>query len=296
MKYAIKFWSQAPETEDWVKDGVPGDWPYKSQQISESNAESFKGFGWTVMEESEFQSYLSERQSKFDNWFANRSHLRNTTRLKVLDLVDEKFKNYHPAKIDFTIHLKPNVVLNKKVTMLKNGRPEKAEYSYNGAPICEIRFEFQVNAQNFVTRRTEKLCYIQGNGQKGETYLIKDKIYDMTNFSDRAEIVEERSDARQYIMKEIKAVLNDVLGYYFIVLPPSNEKKTPKELWKIAGDFWSAYSSDIDSWYNTATEEFKNRILADDTFDFLNLIVPPAFSQEADAKTVRQYIINRITY
>jgi hypothetical protein len=296
MIYAVKFWSEAPENEEWKIEGVPETWPWRSQQIPNEQQQLFEDLGWTIFTEQGFQDYLAANQESFDVWWNNRQSQINETRLKVLDLVQEEFVNYHPSKIDFTIHLKPNIVLNKKVTMLRNGRPEKAEYFLGADKICEIKFEFTVNQFNFITQRTEKLAYVMGNGSLSDYYTIKSKIYDMTNFADKAEVTEERVDARVYIMKEIKSVLNDVLGLYYIVLPPVEQKKTPEELWQLAGTFWSAYSTDIDSWYNTATGDFKAKILADNSFDFLELVVPPQISQEASPKTVRNYIADRITY
>lgn len=296
MFYAVKFFSQSPDNEPFKLEGVPLDWPWHQHQIKETQVEQYQQSGWTVFTPDEYRQYLEDRQPKFDLWWSNREAAANETRLRVLSLVEEKFSNYHPSKIDFTIHLKPNVVLNKKVTMLRNGRPEKAEYFYLGEKICEIKFEFEVNAFNFMIRRSEKLAYVQGNGELGPFYLIKDKTFDMANFADKSEVVEERVDGRQYIMKEIKSVLNDVLGLYYIMLPPPEQKKTPEQLWQMAGEFWLNYSSDIDSWFNTATGDFKTKVSEDTQFAFLNLIVPVQISQEAEAKTVRQYIIDRLTY
>lgn len=296
MLYAVKFFQAAPNDEPFKAGGVPLDWPWKQLSITENQKEEYLSHGWTIFTPEEYRQYLDDRQPKFDLWWANREAARYQSRLRVLDLVQDAFSNYHPAKIDFTIHLKPNVVLNKMVKMLKNGRPEKAEYFYGSEKICEIKFEFVVNEQNFVTERKELLGYVQGDGDVPAYYLIRHKIYDMSNFADKAEVVEERSYARQYIMKEIKSVINDVLGLYYIVMAAPEVRKTPQELWTMAGNFWTLYSSAIDSWYNTATWELKHMIETDTSVEFLNLIVPPQISQDAEPKTVRQYIIDRITY
>lgn len=296
MIYAVKFWSQAPVNEPFREEGVPLDWVWRQQSIDQKSVAQFQQMGWTCFTPTEYKAYLDERQSKFNLWFNNRAVMANKTRLKVLDLVDDSFKRFHPSKIDFTIHLRPDVVLNKETKMLKNGRPEKAEYYYQGEKICEIKFEFDVSPLNFVTARRELLGYVQGDGQIAQYFLIRNKTFDMSNFADKSEVVEERVSARQYIMKEIKAVLNDVLGYYYIIAAPPESRKTPQELWKIAGDFWTKYSGDIDAWYNTATEEFKDKILADTEFAFMDLIAPTVITQEAENKSVRQYIIDRITY
>ncbi len=288
--YAIKFQSENPEKPQ----GMPDQWPWQYRQIAPEQAPIDQQFGWTIMSANEFTAHLAQYQQAFDEYWANRSGQRS--RFKVLDLIDPAFANLPIDKIDFTIHLKRGVVLNKKTTMLMNGRPEKAEYFNGQDKICEIKFTFKVNLQNFMTERIEELGYVKGDDEIPFYFPIKHKIFDMSNFSDKAEVVEERVEARQYIMKEIKSVLNDVLGLYYIMLPPPSERKTPQELWTMAGEFWTVYSNAIDSWFNTASDELKVKISADTEFAFLDLIVPTNISQEADAKSVRQYIIGRITY
>lgn len=288
--YAIKFQSENPEKPQ----GMPDQWPWQYRMIQPDHVEIERSFGWTIMSANEFTAHLATYQQAFDEYWANRSG--QMTRFKVLDLIDPSFANLPIDKIDFTIHLKRGVVLNKKVTMLKNGRPEKAEYFNGQEKICEIKFTFVANAQNFITERLEELGYVKGDDEIPFYFPIKHKKYDMANFFDKAEVVDERVEARQYIMKEITSVLNDVLGLHYIMLAEPENKKTPQELWALAGAFWVAFSNSIDSWFNTASDDLKNQILADTSFEFLNLTVPPQISQEADSKSVRDYIVGRITY
>jgi hypothetical protein len=293
-KYAVKFYSQASENQNPQK--MPAYWPWVQNEISEAQVEEFTGHGWTIFTAEEYQNYINSKQSDFDAWYNNRVSETNSSRLKIYDLVDDEFSKFHPAKIDFTIHLKPNIVLNKKTIMLKNGRPSKSEYYHDGQKIAEIKFEFVANAQNFLTKRTELLGYVRGDGEISEFYKIHEKIYDMNNINDKAMVTDERQSARKYIMEEIKSILNDVLGLYYIVLPPAEDKKTITELYQLAGAFWNSYSAQIDSWFNTATGDFKDQILAETNHAFLDLMVPPQISGLESPISVRNYIVDRITY
>jgi len=293
-KYAVKFYSQATSAQN--PQGIPAYWPWVQNEISEAQVEEFTGHGWTLFTDEEYQAYIDSKQSDFDAWYNNRASEAASSRLKIYDLVDSEFSKFHPAKIDFTIHLKPNIVLNKKTSMLKNGRPEKSEYFNGETKICEIKFEFETNAQNFLTKRTELLGYVRGDGEITEYFKIHEKIYSMTNINDRAMVTDERQAARKYIMEEIKSILNDVLGLYYIVLPPAEEKKTIAELYQLAGTFWNSYSAHIDSWFNTATGDFEAQILAETNYPFLDLMVPPQVSGLESPLSVRNYIADRITY
>ncbi len=290
--YAIKTYSQNQNRPQ----GIPVEWPEKQIQIDESEKQNFEQLGWLCLTSDEYKAYLEKYQEAFNTWFDNQEDARFDSRLKILDLVDDPFRLYHPAKIDFTIHLKPGIVLQKTTKMARNGRPEVCEYYYENQKMAEIKFEFDVDARNFVRRWREHLGYVRGDGTIKDWYPISDKSFSQSDLADRAAVIDERSSARQMIMKEIKAVLSDVLILHYVLLPELPDKKTPEEIWAIAGAFWNQYSSSIDAWYNTATSELKEKIQADTETEFLDLNAPANFTQDESDKTVRQYIIDRITY
>lgn len=293
---AVKFWSQAPQTEKDKNQGIPEIWPYQIIEINNDDSSLYQSLGWTIFTQEQYDDYTTENELQFGIWNNNREVYKIEHNLKIYDLIDDQFKNYHESKIDFTKHLKPNIVLNKKVTMLKNGRPQKAEYFYNNEKICQIVFEFITDVYNFISERKEKLSYVKNNEELSAEYIIKHKIYDMNNFFDKSEVVEERAEGREYIMKEIKSVLSDTLALYYYILPAPEFKKTPQQIWSIAGTFWTEYSSDIDSWFNTATDAFKTKVQNETNFEFLNFMVPIEISKEQTIKSIRNYIIDRITY
>ena len=79
---------------------------------------------------------------------------------RIVYLINKQFQKLPLENIDFKRHMLPNIALNKKVTMLPNGRPDKAEY-YNGTDlVAEIRFEF-IDSSGLMIDRKEYLYYVK---------------------------------------------------------------------------------------------------------------------------------------
>lgn len=206
------------------------------------------------------------------------------TKLRVADLVAPQFANYHPAQIDFRRHLLPGIVLMKNVIMAPNGRPEVAQYFYGGKIICEIKFVFTTNAMNFMTKREEKLGYYTLGGSVPEYYVISSQDYDLNNPYYMAEAVNERFQARTLIFNQIKAVCNGVLYTIF-----TSQGKTYPEILDIASLFWKEFNDEVNDWLNTGSSALKNALLTDTVFTFFD-------NELAAGVTIRQYIINKISY
>ncbi len=123
----------------------------------------------------------------------------------------------HPINcIDFTLHLKPDIALNKVVTMLDNGRPGESKYYIGTELMAKICFEF-VDYNSLMVDKKLKLYYVKKDlGESGEDLfsqpvLIKHKIYDLTDAKDGSASVQERVDARGEIVSALKAHLSGVL-------------------------------------------------------------------------------------
>lgn len=263
---------------------IPLDWVWSFLDIPNDQQSTFEAAGFLVMSDAEFLQYKADRQAAFDLW-ANTIDLSGfKENLRVTDLVQKEFKKFHPSKIDFRRHLLPGIYLQKNVIMLPNGRPQKAVYSYAGEPIAEIEFTFEVNAFNFMTRRVEKLSYYKMSGEISDQWLIADDYFDANNPYHLQEMMKERSTSRALILEEVKAFLNGVLAQFYIP-----QGKTYPEILGIAGDFWGAYSNDIDSWINVGSPKFSLNLTADTDFLFLDAEASPGV-------TVRQYVLNKISY
>lgn len=289
MKYAVLLFQNSPTNPDnW-----PGYWPARQAVIKDSEIQMYVQQNWTIFTPEEYEAYLATHQGSFDLWFANYAAGDVSKRIRVLDLVDDKFKGYHPSKIDFRLHLRADITLKKTVTMLKNGRPSKAEYSYEGEKIAEITFEFTADAFNFMTRRREILGYVSKDGNIYTTWAIADQSYVHTDPYQMRERVKERKDARENIFSEIKSKIDVFLaGYYLAQSPPW----TYAQILTLGGEFWMAYSNRIDAWINTGTPALKTSIQNDTEFDFFNLTMPAALIGSETDMTVREYVTDRLTY
>lgn len=266
MKYAFKQQKHNPNKEHHV----PDEWVWLRTSISDGEKETYEADQWVVLDNNDFEKYLLNKNLE--------------TNLLILNLVHDQFKTLHPSKIDFRRHLKSDVYLQKNVVMLPNGRPQKAIYSFNSQAIAEIEFVFAVNAFNFMVRRTEKLSYYKGSGEKSEQYIIADDYFDQNNPYHLREMMKERSNSRAMIFEEVKAFLNGVLAQFY--LP---QGKTYPEILTIAGQFWDKYSTPIDSWINVGAPQFRTMMLAESEFNFLDAPV-------SEGVTVRSYIINKTSY
>lgn len=214
---------------------------------------------------------------------------------KVTDLIHPNFSGLHISKVDFTIHLKENIVLLKKVEMLPNGRPVVARYYYpTVAPenlICTIEFEFVDNSMKFMIERKEYLKYYKEDGTTSDAFLIHKRLYDFTNLKEATESIQERSQARRNIIDEVKVFLNG-----FIVQKSMMEGKSIAESNMIAmslgGGFMQNHQNKINAWVETASGDLKPYLLnsSNETQeDFLNWYV------QAGVR-VRDYFLSRISY
>lgn len=263
---------------------IPQEWVWTQVEIPENQQEAFEQAGYTVLSYEDFLQYKADRQEAFDLWANAFDQDRIGQELRVMKFVDPKFLSYPIAKIDFRRHLKENLYLDKDVTTLPNGRPQKAIYSYEGEVIAEIEFVFEVNAYNFMTRRIEKLAYYKNNNTITEQYIIADDKYDVANPYHLREMMKERSEARSMIFEEIKAFLNGVFAAYYVP-----QGKTYGEILVIAGNLWNKFSTDIDAWINVGSPKFSQNITADEDFDVLDF-------QIAAGVTLRAWILNKVSY
>lgn len=263
---------------------IPSEWVWQSLEIPDDRKDEFEANGFTVLSYSDFVQYKAQRQEAFDLWANAYDQNMKGQELRVIDLVDEQFAQWHPSKIDFRKHLQPNIYLQKNVIMLPNGRPQKALYSHNNELIAEIAFEFETNIFNFMIRRIERLAYYKRNGDVSEQWVIADDMFDQNNPYHLREMMKERSEARALIIEEVKAFLNGVLAQFYVP-----QGKTYPEILEIAGNFWDAYGGKIDSWINVGAPQFRSDLTVDVAFDFLDF-------EFTTGVTVRQYVLNKTQY
>lgn len=279
---AFKTYDQAPVNTR--PPSVPLEWVWSQLEIPENQAESFRLGGFKVMTEAEFKNYLDQRSGEFYLWANAYDFSKPGEVLRVLELVDDNYKSLPIQKIDFRLHLRSEVYLQKSVVMLANGRPQKALYTYNGQLIAEINFTFEVDAFNFMTRRIETLTYFKKSDMRLPSFVIYDQSFDRSNPYHLRQIMSERSEARSLIIEEIKAFLNGVLAAYY-----GPQGKTYVELLTMVGAFWAKYSNSIDAWINVGSPQFQYELTIDRELELLTVPV-------AQGVTVKDYILSKTSY
>ncbi len=204
---------------------------------------------------------------------------------RVIDLVNREFEQLKLENIDFARHLKSDVALNKKVTKLPNGRPEKAEY-YNGTDlIAVIEFDFTADTENLLQRRREWLKYYKTDGTTSAAILIKDKIFDSTDLVDGEAVIEERVKARTSIVSSMKAFLSGVLM--------QGLGQTLPQVIATIKPFWDEYKVERDDFIELGSPDWKDDLIA------VDLGTTPHTWMAIDiggGVTIRDYMVSRLSY
>lgn len=264
-------------------------YPWVMENISLDQADFYASQGWSVVTEADYEIYINNYQSELD---AYQIELSNE-KLKIMQYVDPSFRNFDPSKIDFTMHLKKGILLEKKVDMLSNGRPGVAKYYYpdssvNTNLVAEIKFEFIDNSSKFMIERKEWLGYYLGDQTVPEYYLIHHRKYNFSVVKEAAESLQERVNARSNIVQEVKIVAHScIVGSYMMQGKSSVEANGLAIL--DGGLFFNQYRTHVSNFIEVADPSFKNSILSDSTNSFLNFYVAPNV-------TARQYIYSRLNY
>lgn len=206
-------------------------------------------------------------------------------RLRILDLVAYDFKDWHPSKIDFTKHLKTGVFLQKReVQMTKNGRPIRAVYYYGDVRVAEIVFEFESDSLNFMTRRIEKLGYHSKDEDIHEYWVISDESFSATNTYQHLKRLQERTDARQWIIDSLRADIDK-----FLTVSVSQNPTMSGVLSQMINAFWVEYNPNLSAFINSGGTYLRTKFMNDTTYTFLNSLVAPGV-------TAKMYIVDKLTY
>lgn len=212
----------------------------------------------------------------------------DTSVYKIAQYIDVPFSDSKINLVDFTMHLKPNIALNKTTTMLPNGRPGINTYTYDGVVLAKIYFEFE-EFDGLVTRRKEILKYIKNDGTESNPILIKEKSYDMSNLSDAGLVMKERITARTLIVDSLNLFILGVLSNY-------NPTKTQPELIEMVIPYWDATNTIRRKYVDIAGTEWKTSLQAEDINNLPADRTWLAYIIDANNTTLLDYIISRINY
>jgi hypothetical protein len=281
MKYEVTLNSDLPVSK---RDNyIPLGWPIGFKEVKPGQKTSD---GARILSNEQLETIKNNLWSEYEILQQDYKNFIINDRLRVLDLVHEDFKNYHPSKIDFTKHLKDGVHLEKReVSMLKNGRPIKAVYYYGSLAIAEIAFSFEADAQNFMTRRTETLGYYSNNGHLHCSWVISDDFFARSLPYQHQKRLSERVEARKWIIESMMADI-DTLTFSAAASSPETAAYLSAAINQIMVD----YSAQIDTFVKTGGTFFRASILNDTTHPILNTVVAPPNI------TMRMYIVDKLTY
>lgn len=215
------------------------------------------------------------------------SDVFNIEHYRVYDIIDPAYDDANVNLIDFTLHLKPEVTLHKKLVKDASGRPIIASYFYGETLICNICFDFEVDTNSsLISRRTETLHYITTEGEESPDILIKDKVFDFSDLNDLEVAMQERESARKSILSKLKGTTIGVIQMYIPSL-------SSDEVVVLVKDFWN-------DTINTRSDFIE---LGDNTFrDFLVAIDLPTteytwLSYQIQAGvTLRDYYVSILSY
>ena len=213
-----------------------------------------------------------------------------TSDYKIAQYVDIPFIDSKIDRVDFSRDLKLGTVVNKTVLRVPNGRPEKVEYRINGELVAIIYITFETQGNNLIYKRIETLVYIKKDDTDGINIKIKEKIFDMTNPDDRAAIVKERKQSRQFIFDDIQAFVNGVLLQY-------HPDKSQYQILDMIEDYMKASEQLIKSFVDRGMEYWEENLgalpipVTDPSCLWLNYV----FDANTGA-TIKDYMIAKLSY
>lgn len=203
---------------------------------------------------------------------------------KITALIDEQFDDLTINLVDFKRHLRAEIVLDKTLTRGLDGRPVQKDYFYSGTQYAKLIYTFVTNADNFVIERTESIYYIKNDDTDGIEVKISHRTYDPTNLGDVALMMQERTQARSFIIEEIKAFTAGVLQQAPMTIP---------QIIALTIGFWNDHSGLMNEFIGLGYEGFKDAIAAIDTtvdYTWLGTV------WNVDGDTLQDYFVSRLSY
>lgn len=212
-----------------------------------------------------------------------------TSDYKIAEYVDIPFIDEKIDRVDFGRDLKLGIVTNKKTFRVSDGRPEKVEYRIGGELVAIIYMSFETQGRNLIYKRVETLVYIKKDGSEGIPIKIKEKFFDTSNPDDRAGIVKEGKDRREFLFNDLQAYINGILLQY-------NQDKTQYEVLEMVNTYMEDSIILTTSFVDRGMEYWEESLRAmpaqvvDPNLLWMNYVI------DAEGTTVKDYIIRQISY
>ncbi len=206
---------------------------------------------------------------------------------RVFNLVHPAFDDSPVSIVDFTLHLKPQITLEKKITKDIAGRPVISEYFYDDEKIADIHFEISVDPNTkLMYRRKEILHYVKYDGTDSPNIIIKDRMYDFTNLDDLELVMAERETARVSILSRLKAFSLGVIQQY-------NPTSDSDAVVLMVRGLWNETASERDNFIELGDNSLR------DYFAAIDLGTTPHTWLGYDiggGVTIRDYYVSRLTF
>lgn len=204
----------------------------------------------------------------------------------ILDYVEKDYLNFPLSKVDFTMHLKEGLAVAKSLFKAPNGRPQYAEYKLDDNKIAKIEWQFYDATGGLYYRKELKLSYYNSDGSEGVKFLIKREDIDFTVPNQLAKSIQERVNARQSIVDEIKAVCS---GSLQVVLQLNLEQVV-----NLITPFWDEFKVHRENFIELAHKAWQNDVavidLTDPNYSWLTTPI------DANGTTCQQYMLFRLGY
>lgn len=280
MRFWVVYNKQLKEEE---KDKYcPADWIMFLNPIRQGE---MPPAGYDIMTVDEIKAYQDKLWYHYIDLQTDRANYMATRKLRISDLLAYEYRQFHESKIDFTSHLKSGVYLEKKeVNMTKSGRPVNIIYYYDNQKIAEIKFEFEMDSLNFITRRVRKLGYFAIDNNVHEYYVIEDTAFSGLIPYQHQKRLEERTQARQWIIDSLKSDVDRML-----TLSAQQNPTLAAALSAMINSFWVEYNPHLAAFISAGGTYLRSKFQNDTTYPFLNSVVAPNI-------TARMYIVDKLTY
>lgn len=241
--------------------------------------------GHDVLTLEQVQNHQDSLWSQYEKMQTDKKEYFSNKTCRITQFIHPDFKDNHLSKIDFTMHLKDGIFLEKKeVIVSKNGRPVKSIYYHCGKKIAEIVFEFANDSDGYMISRVEKLGYYCVDDSVLAYYIISNEKFSGAITYQHQKRVAERTQARQFIMDSLRADIDRMLK-----AASGGNSVMAGALAGMINTFWVEYNPFIEAFISSGGTFLRQKFLDETKYPFLNSVIAPSV-------TVRMYIADKLTY
>lgn len=112
-----------------------------------------------------------------------------------LDLISLDFINLPLYKLDFTLHLKPYIFLEKITEFDVNGRPAWIDYYFGNEKIVRIIYEFELYQDSYIKNRKVSNQWYYLNDELSEAYIWHERFFDKNILYHKLQMIREKREA-----------------------------------------------------------------------------------------------------